>query len=164
MTNTASDHTASTHTASTHTASDEAASQENSITFAATRIFTEDVDALVGFYEQITGLVSQRLHPLFAELATTAGTLAIASTQTVPLLAEIAARAAANHSVSLDFMVDDVDARYTLLRDSGVELLNEPTTLPWGNRSLLLRDPDGNLVNLFTPTTPAARQRFGLTR
>jgi hypothetical protein len=38
----------------------------------------------------------------------------------------------------------------------------EPTTLPWGNRSLLLRDPDGNVVNLFTPVTPEARARFGL--
>jgi hypothetical protein len=28
--------------------------------------------------------------------------------------------------------------------------------MPWGNRSLLLRDPDGNLVNFFTPATPAA--------
>ena len=25
-----------------------------------------------------------------------------------------------------------------------------PTTMPWGNRSTILRDPDGNLVNLFT--------------
>jgi hypothetical protein len=25
--------------------------------------------------------------------------------------------------------------------------VNEPTTMPWGNRSLLLRDPDGNLVD-----------------
>ena len=29
--------------------------------------------------------------------------------------------------------------------------------MPWGNRSLLFRDPDGNLVNFFTPVTPAAR-------
>jgi len=27
----------------------------------------------------------------------------------------------------------------------------EPARLPWGNRSLLLRDPDGNLVSFFTP-------------
>jgi hypothetical protein len=33
--------------------------------------------------------------------------------------------------------------------------------MPWGNRSLLLRDPDGNLVNLFTPVTAAAREKFG---
>jgi hypothetical protein len=24
--------------------------------------------------------------------------------------------------------------------------------MPWGNRSLLFRDPDGNLVNFFTPS------------
>jgi hypothetical protein len=32
--------------------------------------------------------------------------------------------------------------------------------MPWGNRSLLLRDPDGNLVNLFSPATPAAEEKF----
>jgi hypothetical protein len=32
--------------------------------------------------------------------------------------------------------------------------------MPWGNRSLLLRDPDGNLVNLFTPVTEPARERL----
>jgi hypothetical protein len=34
--------------------------------------------------------------------------------------------------------------------------------MPWGNRSLLFRDPDGNLINFFTPTTDAARARFGM--
>lgn len=40
------------------------------------------------------------------------------------------------------------------------EFVNEPTTMPWGNRTLLFRDPDGNLVNFFTPVTPAAREKF----
>jgi hypothetical protein len=31
------------------------------------------------------------------------------------------------------------------------DFAGEPTTLPGGNRSLLLRDPDGNLVDFFTP-------------
>ncbi|WP_432395343.1 VOC family protein [Pseudarthrobacter sp. L19] len=26
----------------------------------------------------------------------------------------------------------------------------EPTTMRWGNRSTLFRDPDGNLINLFS--------------
>ncbi len=30
----------------------------------------------------------------------------------------------------------------------------------WGNRSLLFRDPDGNLVNFFTPRTDEARARL----
>jgi hypothetical protein len=29
---------------------------------------------------------------------------------------------------------------------------------PWGNQSVLLRDPDGNLINLYTPVTPQALQ------
>jgi hypothetical protein len=36
--------------------------------------------------------------------------------------------------------------------------------MPWGNRSLLLRDPDGNLVNFFTPVTPAAVEKFARRR
>lgn len=35
-----------------------------------------------------------------------------------------------------------------------------PTTMPWGNRSMLFRDPDGNLVNLFAPVTDEAINRF----
>jgi hypothetical protein len=31
--------------------------------------------------------------------------------------------------------------------------------MPWGNRSILFRDPDGNLVNLFTPVTEEAIKR-----
>jgi hypothetical protein len=32
--------------------------------------------------------------------------------------------------------------------------------MPWGNRSALLRDPDGNLINLFAPVTEEALERF----
>lgn len=119
---------------------------------AATRIITDDVDRLVAFYEKLTGAPAVRPHPRFAELRTPSGTLAIASSQTVPLLGENAAEAAANRSVILDFLVDDVDTLYPRLQEFVEDFVNAPTTMPWGNRSLLLRDPDGNLVNVFTPT------------
>ncbi|KXO99473.1 VOC family protein [Tsukamurella pseudospumae] len=121
---------------------------------AATRIFTDDVDALVTFYERVTGLDIARVHPLFAELRTPSGTLAIASTRTVPALGEGVAAARQNRSVALDFHVEDVDALYGTLTDLADAVVLPPTVMPWGNKSLLLRDPDGNLVNLFTP--PAA--------
>jgi uncharacterized glyoxalase superfamily protein PhnB len=54
-----------------------------------------------------------------------------------------------NRSVILDFEVDDVDAERVRLAGIVVEWVLEPTTQPWGNRSTLFRDPDGNLVNLF---------------
>jgi catechol 2,3-dioxygenase-like lactoylglutathione lyase family enzyme len=31
------------------------------------------------------------------------------------------------------------------------EFVQEPTNQPWGNRSMLFRDPDGNLINFFAP-------------
>ncbi|MEO7018030.1 MAG: VOC family protein [Leifsonia sp.] len=129
---------------------------------AATRIITDDVDVLITFYERITGVTANRIHPLFGELATDSGTLAIMSSATVPLLGEGAAEAGVNRSVMLDFLVDDVDALYPTLTDAVPEFVSAPTTMPWGNRSLLFRDPDGNLINFFTPITPAARERFGL--
>ncbi|GAA4660812.1 VOC family protein [Gordonia humi] len=119
--------------------------------FAATRIITDDVDRLVAFYERVTGVTANRLHEMFAELRTPSGTLAVSSSATVPLLGDDAAQASANRSAILDFRVDDVDALYPTLRGVVDEFVNEPTTMPWGNRSLLFRDPDGNLVNFFTP-------------
>lgn len=55
-----------------------------------------------------------------------------------------------------------MDSEYQRLRDHVAEVVTEPTTMPWGNRALLFRDPDGNLVNLFTPVTQEARAKFGL--
>ena len=127
---------------------------------AATRIFTDDVDALVDFYNHATGLTAVRLHPMFAEVRTTSGTLAIASTATVARLGDNAAEARTNRSIALDFLVDDVDATYARLKETTAELVNVPTDMPWGNRSLLVRDPDGNLINFFTPVSTDAQQRF----
>ena len=53
----------------------------------------------------------------------------------------------------LEFQVEDVDVEYERLRSIAqleIEFVLQPTTLPWGNRSIYFRDPDGNLVNLFT--------------
>jgi hypothetical protein len=32
--------------------------------------------------------------------------------------------------------------------------------MPWGNRSILSRDPDGNLVNLVTPVSEEPIEKF----
>jgi catechol 2,3-dioxygenase-like lactoylglutathione lyase family enzyme len=54
-----------------------------------------------------------------------------------------------------------VDAEYQKLAEALRDfIVQAPTTMPWGNRSFLFRDPDGNLVNFFAPVTPEAIQRF----
>ena len=128
--------------------------------FVSIRVITGDVARLAGFYEKATGVQATRPSEDFAEIRTACGTLAIGSTRTVPLFAPGAARPADNHTVIIEFLVDDVDGVHQNLADFVEGFVNEPTTMPWGNRSLLLRDPDGNLVNFFTPVTPAAIAKF----
>ncbi|MGC4769710.1 VOC family protein [Micromonospora sp. DT44] len=124
------------------------------------RIITGDVARLVNFYERVTGVQADWATEDFAELRTTSGTLAIGSTRTVSLFAPGSAQPADNRSLIIEFLVDDVDSVHQNLTSVVEDFVNEPTTLPWGNRSLLFRDPDGNLVNLFTPVTPAAIEKF----
>jgi|GEM_PF-6017604 len=55
----------------------------------------------------------------------------------------------------IEFRVNDVDDDYQRLSFFLKDLIvQKTTTMPWGNRSVLFRDPDGNLVNLFAPVTP----------
>lgn len=131
--------------------------------FVSTRIITADVARLVDFYEKAAGGTATWANDDFAELVTPLATLAIGSTRTVGLFAPGSAEPVANRSVIIEFLVEDVDALHEKLRAeiAAGQFVNEPTTMPWGNRSLLVRDPDGNLVNFFTPVTPEAIRKFG---
>jgi predicted enzyme related to lactoylglutathione lyase len=129
--------------------------------FASIRLLTADLPYLASFYEQATGLPATHYTPDFAELPTPGATLAIGSLRTPELFGGAQLAAGGNRSVIIEFYVADVDAAYQRLADLlSSEVVQAPTTMPWGNRSLLFRDPDGNLVNFFTPVTPAAQQRF----
>ena len=128
--------------------------------FASVRVITEDVDRLVDFYETVTTVSAARYTPQFAEFHFPTFTLAIGHSDTVELFGSGSAHAADNHSLIVEFLADEVDAEYQRLQTLDVEWVQAPTTMPWGNRSILLRDPDGNLVNLFPPVTDDAIARF----
>jgi len=130
------------------------------VNFVSIRMITDDLERVVQFYERVTGVSAVRSTPVFAELTTSSCTLAFGHTQTTQLFGEDSARAADNHSVIVEFLVDDVDSEYERLEPLVTEWVQEPTTMPWGNRSILFRDPDGNLVNFFTPVTPDAIVKF----
>ena len=127
--------------------------------FASTRLVAADMQAMVAFYERVTRGKAEWLAPVFAEIVTPAATLAIGDAQTIGLFAEGSAEPGANRTAILEFMVDDVEAEYERLKGE-VELVHEPKTMPWGNRTVQFRDPEGTLVALYTPVTDAARARF----
>lgn len=130
------------------------------------RIITADIKKLVAFYERITGLEAIQYTPDFAELKTQSATLAIGSTNTLQFFggSEVA-QAAQNRSAIIEFRVDNVDEEYKRLVDYlEPYIVQKPTTMPWGNKSLLFRDPDGNLVNFFTPVSRDAIKKFDADR
>ncbi|MDJ0367805.1 VOC family protein [Hymenobacter sp. H14-R3] len=130
--------------------------------FTSVRLITADFERLVGFYEKISGQPFMRATPSFGELRTSGATLAIGDASTLaPFGGEHVASPAANRTAILEFRVADVDAEYQRFAHLlGEALVQAPTTMPWGNRSLLFRDPDGNLINFFTPATPEAIEKF----
>jgi predicted enzyme related to lactoylglutathione lyase len=128
--------------------------------FVSIRIITDQIKPLVAFYETITGLAATWFTEDFAELATASCTLAIGSTRTLALFGADVAQPAANRSAIIEFRVGDVDREYRRLAEIVGDFVQTPTTMPWGNRSLLLRDLDGNLVNFFTPVSAEAIRKF----
>lgn len=46
------------------------------------------------------------------------------------------------------FHADDLEATFERVRDSGAEIVQEPTDQFWGTRDFAVRDPSGNLVRI----------------
>lgn len=52
----------------------------------------------------------------------------------------------------VSFEVDNVDETFKTLSANGVKFINQPADMPgWGMRVVYLRDPEENLIELFTP-------------
>ena len=90
--------------------------------FVSIRIITADVARLVGFYERVTGIPANWPTEDFAE----------------------------NRSVIVEFLVDDVDGVHQRLTGV-VDFVQEPTTMPWGNRSPRPRRESGQRLHANQP-------------
>jgi catechol 2,3-dioxygenase-like lactoylglutathione lyase family enzyme len=119
------------------------------VKFASVRLVTLDVERLIAFYTRLCGVDAARPADGFAEIRLPGATLAISAEHLIQRFNAGAASAAANRSAILEFEVDDVDRVLSSLGSAAV-VVQQPTVMPWGNRSLLLRDPDGSLVNVFS--------------
>jgi len=127
---------------------------------ACARLVTTDVTLLAEFYREVL-----KVEPIgsecYVELPTAGGALAISSKCSVDIFNAAAAEPAANRSVILDFEVEDVDHEHDRLQDLVGEFVLDPTDQPWGTRSMLFRDPDGNLINFFSTKLRNNAKGFG---
>jgi predicted enzyme related to lactoylglutathione lyase len=120
------------------------------VKLALARIVTRDVARLSAFYERLTGTRPSG-HDKYLEFEGPGIALAISDEQAVRSHGIALAVAGSNQTVILDFEVADVDAERERICGFITDIVMEPTNQPWGNRSMVFRDPDGNLINMFTP-------------
>jgi catechol 2,3-dioxygenase-like lactoylglutathione lyase family enzyme len=58
----------------------------------------------------------------------------------------------------VSFEVENVDETFQTLSNKGITFVNQPMDMPdWGMRVVHLRDPEDNLIELFTPLAPPAQ-------
>lgn len=51
----------------------------------------------------------------------------------------------------ITFVVDNIDEVFELIKQKQLEVIAEPTDTFYGQRRLLLKDPDGTLVDISSP-------------
>jgi uncharacterized glyoxalase superfamily protein PhnB len=86
----------------------------------------------------------------YFEIRTPGGrVLAISDEASTAKYSASSAVAAQNHTSVLEFEVKDIDAERRRLDGVVKTWVMEPYTAPWGNRTMLFRDPDGNLINIY---------------
>ena len=137
--------------------------------FVSVRVITHDVERLATFWEQLTGLPVTRPVPVFAELRTPTGTIAIGAPATVGMLGDAAPVPGQNRSVLVELRVDDVDATWErvkgLVPQTVPEIVLEPMrrdsgpAIAAGAAFAVKRDGDPLIVALAADhvvTDPAA--------
>ncbi len=115
--------------------------------------FASDLERSITFYRDVIGLPFRFSNETYAEFATEGAKFSLYARAN---LAQLIGRTAPADRApwpqgEVAFFVNDVDAEHQRLADLGVEVLTPPTDRPWGERTLHVADPDGNVVELTRP-------------
>jgi predicted enzyme related to lactoylglutathione lyase len=116
------------------------------------RIVTDDVEGLAAFYASLVG-VSVTLNGYYVEVPAGQVSVGFSKRRFTEYREDDhppGRPRGRRDEVILDFEAGDVDAQCERIAGLGVAVMMPPTTQPWGNRSMIFRDPGGNLVNVFS--------------
>lgn len=116
-------------------------------------LFVTDLDRSIGFYRDAIGLCVRLRAPAYAEFVTEGAKFALFPRSELPGLIGLEAPSdpVPWPQGEVAFFVEDVDAEYARLAQAGVNVLAAPTDRPWGERTLHVADPDGNVIELTQP-------------
>lgn len=101
-------------------------------------LLTNDVLKLAKFYKTILNTTSDSDDEIHQELSTKGVALTIYNDGTK--------KNNNNQNICIAFTVDNVDDEFEKLKRFSVEIIEPPTTRPWGARNMHFCDPDGNHI------------------
>jgi catechol 2,3-dioxygenase-like lactoylglutathione lyase family enzyme len=121
-------------------------------------ILVKDMAASVAFYRRIVDLQAIYESEWFVVLAP-AGQPNV-QIGLIDEVSEFAPRHAwgTHEGAYLTFVVDDVFRALEAAREMGVEVIEEPVALDYGQTRMLVRDPNGMILDLSTPTAELAER------
>jgi len=108
-------------------------------------LYVRDIERSIAFYRDVVGLPFKFLESGYAEFATRGTKFALFDRALVPDLIG-REQSEGGPAGEVAFLVDDVDAEAKPLKGAGAEILSGPVDRPWGQRTLHVADPDGNVV------------------
>jgi predicted enzyme related to lactoylglutathione lyase len=118
--------------------------------FTGICLVSEDVPKLADFYARLLG-VSAEGDETFTSLSVAGAELSIFAASGMEAMAPGSMSGAGRGSFTIEIQVDDVDETFDRVRPVAAGIVKPLTTQPWGRRSVWLRDPDGNIINLYQP-------------
>lgn len=127
--------------------------------FGYTILYVKDVPRAVAFYEDAFGLGRRFVHEagMYAEMDTGATTLAFAAyglaKSNLPCGFRENQLAGPPAGFEVGFITRDVQAGYDRALAAGATSVTPPTTKPWGQTVAFVRDRDGIVVEICSPST-----------
>ena len=119
---------------------------------ASVRYIVDDVQAAVDFYTTHLGFTLRTAHlPAFADVTRGPLRLLLSGSASSGARATPSDAATAGRN-RIQLTVDDLDAEIERLRSAGLSFRSDVVAGP-GGRQILLADPAGNLIELFTPAS-----------
>ena len=121
---------------------------------AMTNILSSDIGASARFYRRLLGMADHYTSDWFIILThPDMPGLEFGILQADHEIVPEAVRAKPS-GVMLTFVVEDCDAVFSTARTMDADIVEEPRDLFYGQRRLLLRDPDGTLIDISAPIPP----------
>jgi catechol 2,3-dioxygenase-like lactoylglutathione lyase family enzyme len=119
---------------------------------ASVRYIVDDVQAAIDFYTTHLGFTLRTAHlPAFADVTRGPLRLLLSGSASSGARATPSDRATAGRN-RIHLIVEDLDAEVERLRRAGLAFRSDVVAGP-GGRQILLADPAGNLIELFTPAS-----------